>query len=84
MKRLVGFMANKKGRETSLPSRPLDRVVGWGDSPDDSSLMEGISLSGKTCPRCGTTIERASNSTSIPGMYKWACPKCGYVIHMDK
>ena len=40
-------------------------------------------LSGKTCPRCGTAMERASTSTSIPGMYKWACPKCGYVMHMD-
>jgi len=41
-------------------------------------------LSGKTCPRYGTTMERASNGTSIPGIYKWACPKCGYVIHVDK
>jgi transposase len=40
-------------------------------------------LSGKTCPRCGTTMERASNSTSMPGIYKWACPKCGYVMHTD-
>jgi len=39
---------------------------------------------GKSCPRCGTTMERASNGTSMHGIYKWACPKCGYVMHVDK
>ncbi len=76
-------MVPKKKRPPKIKPSPLDRVVGCGDIPDDISLMEGISRSRKACPRCGTTMERASNSTSIPGMYKWACPKCGYVIHMD-
>jgi len=40
-------------------------------------------LDGHSCPRCGTTMERASNINSIPGMYKWVCSKCGYVMHAD-
>jgi len=37
-------MVSKKKRPPKIKPSPLDRVVGWGDSPDDISLMEGISL----------------------------------------